>query len=149
VPVEEQFGVLRDLQREGKVAHVGLSEVNVEQVEAARKVVPIATVQNLYNLGNRQSEAVLDHCEKHGIGFIPWFPIASGKLLEAGGPLDEVAKATGGTMAQVALAWLLQRSKVMLPIPGTGSVAHVEENCGAGNVSLTDAQFQALSKLAS
>jgi pyridoxine 4-dehydrogenase len=149
VPAEEQFGLLRDLQREGKVGHVGLSEVNVEQLEAAQKVVPIATVQNLYNLGNRQSEALLDHCDKHGVGFIPWFPIGSGKLLEPGGPLDEVARATGATMAQVALAWLLRRSKVMLPIPGTSTVSHVEENCDATKVALTDAQFAALNKLAS
>jgi pyridoxine 4-dehydrogenase len=149
VPAAEQFGVLADLQREGKVAHVGLSEVNVEQLEAARKVVPIASVQNLYNLGNRQSEAVLSHCEKHGIAFIPWFPIGSGKLLEAGGPLDQVAKETGATMSQVAIAWLLRRSKVMLPIPGTSTVAHLEENCGAAAVTLSDAQFETLSKVAS
>jgi aryl-alcohol dehydrogenase-like predicted oxidoreductase len=148
VPADEQFGLLHDLRREGKVAHVGLSEVGVKEIEAARKVVPIATVQNLYNLGNRQSEAVLEYCEREGIGFIPWFPIASGKLLEAGGPLSQVAKTTGGTPAQVALSWLLRRSKVMLPIPGTSSVAHVEENCEAAKVTLTDAQFEALSKLA-
>src|ERR1019366_2293408 len=149
VPAAEQFGLLRDLKREGKVAHVGLSEVGVHEIDAARKVVPIATVQNLYNLGDRKAEPVVDHCEREGIGFIPWFPIASGKLLEPGGPLSEVAKAVGATPSQVALAWLLRRSKVILPIPGTSSVAHVEENCLAGTVSLSDAQFDRLKKIAS
>ncbi|MDB4942170.1 MAG: ydbC [Labilithrix sp.] len=149
VPAAEQFGLLRDLQKEGKVLHVGLSEVSVEEIEAARKIVPIATVQNLYNLRNRQSEAVLDHCEKQGIGFIPWFPIASGKLLEPGSVLSEVAKEAGATPSQVALAWLLKRSRVMLPIPGTSSVAHVEENCGGASVQLSSAQYDRLSKVAS
>jgi len=149
VPAAEQFGLLRDLQREGKVAHVGLSEVGVHEIEAARKVVRIATVQNLYNLGDRKAEPVVEHCEREGIGFIPWFPIASGKLLEPGGPLSEVANAVGATPSQVALAWLLRRSKVILPIPGTSSVAHVEENCLAGTVSLSDAQFDRLKKIAS
>jgi aryl-alcohol dehydrogenase-like predicted oxidoreductase len=121
--------------------------VEVHEIEAARKVVPIVSVQNMYNLQARKAEPVLDYCEKHGIGFIPWFPIASGKLLEPGGPLPEVAKAVGATPSQVALAWLLRRSKVMLPIPGTSSVAHVEENCGAGAVTLTDAQFETLRKI--
>jgi len=147
VPAAEQFGLLRDLQKEGKVHHVGLSEVEVPDIEAARKVVPIVSVQNMYNLQARKAEPVLDYCEKHGIGFIPWYPIASGKLLEPGGPLPEVAKAIGATPSQVALAWLLRRSKVMLPIPGTSSVAHVEENCGAGAVTLTDAQYEALKKI--
>jgi pyridoxine 4-dehydrogenase len=148
VPASEQFELLRDLQREGKVLHVGLSEVGVHEIEAARKIVPIATVQNLYNLGNRKAEPVVDYCDKEGIGFIPWYPIASGKLLVEGGPLSEVAKAVGATPSQVALAWLLRRSKVMLPIPGTSSVAHVEENCGAGAVTLSDGQYQQLKKLA-
>jgi pyridoxine 4-dehydrogenase len=148
VPAAEQFGVLRDLQREGKVASVGLSEVSVKEIQAAQKVVPIATVQNLYNLGNRKAEAVVDYCDREGIGFIPWFPIASGKLLEPGGPLSAVAHAVGATPSQVALAWLLRRSKVVLPIPGTSSVAHVEENCLAGTVSLTDAQYETLKKIA-
>lgn len=145
VPAEEQFGVLKDLQKEGKIRHVGLSEVSVEQIEAARKVVPIVTVQNLYNLANRQSEAVLDYCEKEDIGFIPWFPVAAGKLAQPGGVLDEAAKAHEATLAQLALAWLLRRSPVMLPIPGTSSVAHLEENMGAAGVELTDAEFEALS----
>jgi pyridoxine 4-dehydrogenase len=148
VPAAEQFGLLRDLQKEGKVRHVGLSEVSVPEIEAARKVVPIVTVQNLYNLSTRKAEAVVDHCEREGIGFIPWFPIASGKLLDADGPLAKIAADSGGTASQIALAWLLRRSKVILPIPGTSSVAHVEENCAAGNVRLSDAQFEALNRMA-
>lgn len=143
---DDQFGLLAQLVEEGKVRHVGLSEVSVAEIEAARKVVPIVSVQNLYNVSSRKSEDVLTHCEKHGIGFIPWYPIASGKLAEPGGPLDHVAKAVGATTSQVALAWLLQRSPVMLPIPGTSSVDHLEENCGAANVTLTDAQLAELSK---
>jgi aryl-alcohol dehydrogenase-like predicted oxidoreductase len=148
VNAADQFGLLEQLVDEGKVRHVGLSEVSVAEIEAARKIVPIVSVQNLYNVSNRKSEDVLDYCEKHGIGFIPWFPIASGKLAEPGGPLDHVAKATGATTSQIALAWLLKRSPVMLPIPGTSSVAHLEENCGAANVHLTDAQLDELSKAA-
>ena len=144
VPADEQFGLLAELVAEGKVAAVGPSEVPVETIEAARKVVPVATVQNLYNLANRQSEDVLDHCEAEGIGFIPWFPVASGRLARPGGSLDHVAEETGATAAQVALAWLLRRSPVMLPIPGTSSVAHVEENCAAAGLELTDTQFEAL-----
>ena len=145
VPAEEQFGLLRDLQNEGKIRHIGLSEVSVAEIEAARKIVPIVSVQNLYNLVERKSEDVLDYCEREGIGFIPWFPIASGKLAEPGGPVDDVARATGATPSQVALAWLLHRSPAMLPIPGTGSVAHLEENCGAAGVSLSAAQVAELS----
>jgi aryl-alcohol dehydrogenase-like predicted oxidoreductase len=148
VPAAEQFGLLRDLQKEGKVHHVGLSEVQVREIEAARKVVRVATVQNLYNLQDRKAEPVVDYCEKEGIGFIPWYPIASGKLLEPGGALAEIATEAGATPSQVALAWLLRRSKVMVPIPGTSSVAHVEENCGAGAVKLSDAQFEKLKKIA-
>jgi pyridoxine 4-dehydrogenase len=144
VPREEQFGLLKDLLDEGKVASVGLSEVTVEELEAARQIVPIATVQNRYNLIDRTSEAVLDYSEREGIGFIPWAPVASGNLARPGGPLDEVAKQTGATPSQVALAWLLRRSPVMLPIPGTGKVAHLEENCAAANITLTDGQEQAL-----
>lgn len=149
VPADEQFGLLAELVAEGKVAAVGLSEVPVETIEAARKVVPVATVQNLYNLANRQSEDVLDHCEAEGIGFIPWFPIASGNLADPGGPLAEVAGQVGATPAQVALAWLLARSPVMLPIPGTSSVAHVEENCAAAGIELTGAQVALLDSVAS
>lgn len=148
VPAGEQFGLLRDLQKEGKVRYVGLSEVSVSEIEAARKVVPIVTVQNLYNLANRKAEAVVEHCDKEGIGFIPWFPIASGRLLDPDGPVAKVAKDAGATASQVSLAWLLRRSKVMLPIPGTSSVAHLEENCGAGKVQLSDAQYEALKGIA-
>ena len=144
VPAEEQFGLFKELQDEGKIDQFGLSEVSVADIEAARKVLPVATVQNLYNVGNRQSEEVLVHCEAQGIGFIPWFPLASGKLVEPGGAVAEVAAAVGASAGQVALAWLLHRSPVMLPIPGTSSVAHVEENCAAAMVTLSDAQFATL-----
>ncbi|AIE84313.1 aldo/keto reductase [Fimbriimonas ginsengisoli] len=141
VPAEDQFGVLRDMQKEGKIRHVGLSEVSVAEIESARKTVEIATVQNLYNLSNRKSEDVLDYCEANGIGFIPWFPVASGDLARPGGPLDEASKKHGATVAQLALAWLLKRSPVMLPIPGTSKVAHLEENTAAANVKLSDEEF--------
>ncbi|MGC8463480.1 MAG: aldo/keto reductase [Acidimicrobiales bacterium] len=144
VPADEQFGLLAALCDEGKVAAVGLSEVSVADVEAARSVVPVATVQNRYNLVDRASEPVLDYCEHHGIGFIPWFPVASGALARPGGPLDDVCRAVGATPSQVALAWLLARSPVMLPIPGTGSLAHVEENCRAAGVTLTPDQVASL-----
>ncbi len=144
VPAEEQFGLLRDLQKEGKVRHVGLSEVSVDEIKAARKVVPIATVQNKYNLTDRASEAVLQYCTAEKIGFIPWFPIASGKLAEQGGAVDTAAKADHATAAQVALAWLLKKSPVMLPIPGTSTVKHLEENCAAASVKLTDEQMRQL-----
>jgi aryl-alcohol dehydrogenase-like predicted oxidoreductase len=149
VPADEQFGLLADLLAEGKVRSVGLSEVSVSDIEAARSVVEISTVQNLYNLSNRSSEAVLEHCEAEGIGFIPWFPVAAGALARPGGILDGVAAETGATHAQVALAWLLRRSEVMLPIPGTSKVSHVEENCAAAGVVLSDGQFVALSRASS
>jgi pyridoxine 4-dehydrogenase len=148
VPVEESLGAIKELQEQGLIRHVGLSEVSVEEIEQCRAVLPIVSVQNLYNLANRQSEAVLDHCEKEGIAFIPWFPVASGSLARPGGVLDGIAKETGATPAQLALAWLLKRSPVMLPIPGTGSVAHLEENCAAAELTLSDAQFDALTDLA-
>lgn len=144
VPADEQYGLLRDLRNEGKVRHVGLSEVTVEQIEAARRIVPIVTVQNRYNLIDRQSEPVLEYCQANGIGFIPWFPIASGQLARPGGVVDRIAKAVGATPAQVAIAWLLQRSPVMLPIPGTSTVRHLEENCAAALVKLTDEQMEEL-----
>lgn len=147
-PLEDQLGVFADGVAQGKVRHVGLSEVGVEDIEAARAIVPIATVQNLYNLTNRQSEAVLDHCEAHGIGFIPWFPVASGETARPGGPLDVVSQRTGASPAQLSLAWLLRRSPVMLPIPGTKSLAHLEENCAAGAVVLDDATYAELDALA-
>jgi pyridoxine 4-dehydrogenase len=147
VAPEDQFGLLRDLLNEGKVRAVGLSEVSVEQIEAARKVVEISTVQNLYNFTNRQSEAVLEYCEREGIGFIPWYPVAAGSLARSGGPLDELAKKNAITVGQLSLAWLLRRSPVMLPIPGTSKVAHVEENCAAAHIVLDDATYQALETL--
>src|SRR6202042_3473923 len=121
VPAAEQFGLLRDLQKEGKIRYVGLSEVSVDEIKAARKVVPIATVQNRYNLTDRASEAVLMYCTTEKIGFIPWFPIASDKLAQPGGAVARAAKADHATPAQIALAWLLQKSPVMLPIPGTST----------------------------
>jgi pyridoxine 4-dehydrogenase len=148
VPAPEQFGLLRDLQKEGKVRHVGLSEVSVDDIKAARKVVPIATVQNRFNLIDRASEAVLTYCSAEKIGFIPWFPIASGKLAATGGAVDRAAKADHATPAQIALAWLLEKSPVMLPIPGTSTVKHLEENCGAANVKLTAEQMRELDKAA-
>jgi len=149
VPAEESLGALGELQKAGKIRHLGLSEVSVDEIEAARKVVDVVSVQNLYNVANRQSEAVLDHCEQEGIAFIPWFPVANGDLARTGGVLDVIAKETGATPAQLALAWLLRRSPVMLPIPGTGSVAHLEENCAAADVRLTDEQYEALTAAAS
>ncbi len=148
VDADEQFGVLKELKDEGKVAAVGLSEVSVDDIEAARKVVDIATVQNLYNLTHRKSQDVLEHCEAEGIGFIPWFPIASGKLAKDGGPVDDVVKATGAEPSQVALAWLLARSPVMLPIPGTKSVEHLEANCAAADLQLSGDQVQELTEAA-
>ena len=144
VPVEESLGAVKALQEQGKIKHIGLSEVSVAEIEQARAVVDVVSVQNLYNLGNRQSEDVLDYCEREGIGFIPWFPVAAGDLAKPGGLLDEIAKTHEATHAQLALAWLLKRSPVMLPIPGTGSVAHLEENCGAGAVVLSDGEYDAL-----
>ncbi len=146
VPREEQFGLIAELLKEGLIQHAGLSEVNVEQVKAARKFFPVATVQNLYNLGNRKSEAVLDYCTAEGIGFIPWFPLAAGSLAKPGGLADRIAKAHGATTGQVALAWLLKRSKAMLPIPGTGSVKHLEENVAAAGVMLSDGEFEELAR---
>ncbi len=144
VPAEEQFGVMKEMQEAGKIRYLGLSEVSVEQIEQARRTIEVVSVQNLYNVGNRQSEAVLQYCEKEGIGFIPWFPVAAGKLARPGGVLDEIAGEHAATHAQLALAWLLRRSPVMLPIPGTGSVAHLEENCAAAEVELTDEEYDRL-----
>ena len=148
-PLADQLGVYAELVAEGKVRHVGLSEVSVEDLEAAQEIVPIATVQNLYNVANRQSEALLDVCAEQGIGFIPWFPVASGQIAAPGGPLAAIAARTGHTPAQLSLAWLLRRSPVMLPIPGTKSISHVEENCAAALVELDDATDAELDALAS
>src|SRR5580698_834558 len=142
VPVEESLGVIKRLQEQGKIRHVGLSEVKPKEIDRARKVVDIVSVQNLYNLGDRQHEDVVDYCTKHNIAFIPWFPVASGKLAQPGGKLDQVAKKHGATVSQLSLACLLHRSPVMLPIPGTSSVKHLEENVAAGNVTLSDAEWK-------
>jgi pyridoxine 4-dehydrogenase len=144
VPVEDSLGAIRAMQEAGKIRHVGLSEVSVAEIEQARAVVDVVSVQNLYNLGNRKSEEVLAYCEQEGIAFIPWFPVAAGDLAKPGGLLDEIAAAHEATHAQLALAWLLRRSPVMLPIPGTSSVTHLEENCAAAQVELTDEEYDRL-----
>jgi pyridoxine 4-dehydrogenase len=144
VPRQEQFEVIAEMQRAGLIRHVGLSEVGVDEIKAARKVFPVVTVQNRYNLIDRGSEAVLDYCAANGIGFIPWFPLAAGDLARPGSTLDSLAKKAGATTSQVALAWVLKRSPVMLPIPGTGKVSHLEDNVGAAAVTLSDADFAAL-----
>jgi pyridoxine 4-dehydrogenase len=146
VNADEQFGLLRDLQKEGKVRHVGLSEVNVKEIEAARKIVPIATVQNRYNFAERQSADVLEYCQRENIGFIPWFPLATGNLARAGGPLARAAQRLNAEPAQVALAWLLAKSPVMLPIPGTSKVKHLEENTAAALIELDDATMSELDR---
>ncbi|HEX3359957.1 MAG TPA: aldo/keto reductase [Solirubrobacterales bacterium] len=148
VPLEEQVGELANLQQEGKIRHVGLSEVDVSQLEDAQKTAKIVSVQNLFNLTNRDAEPLLDHCTANNIGFIPWFPLATGKLVEQDGPLSQIAADTGAEPSQLALAWLLKRSPVMLPIPGTSSVAHLEQNLGAAELNLTDDQFEALNGVA-
>ena len=141
VPVEESLGKIAELQKAGKIRHVGLSEVKPKEIEQARKVIEIASVQNQYNLSDRQHEDVVDYCDENGIAFIPWFPVAAGKLAQPGGPLDKVAKQHGATVSQLSLAWLLHRSKVILPIPGTSSVEHLEENIAAANVHLNDEEW--------
>jgi aryl-alcohol dehydrogenase-like predicted oxidoreductase len=145
VPVEESLGALKELQEQGKIRHIGISEVTVPEIERARAVVDVVSVQNRYNLTDREWEPVLDYCEREGIAFIPWFPLAVGELARPGGPVDHVAKAHDATPGQVALAWLLKRSPVMLPIPGTGSLDHVEENTRAALLELSDAEFAELS----
>jgi pyridoxine 4-dehydrogenase len=144
VPADDQFGVLRDLQKEGKVRHVGLSEVNIAEIEAARRVVSIATVQNQYNLAYRSSENVLNYCTRKNIGFIPWFPLATGGLAKPRGALVKIAKRLAATPAQIALAWLLKKSPVILPIPGTSKIKHLEENAAAALLNLDDSTMQEL-----
>ena len=144
VPAGEQFGALAELQAEGKVGLVGLSEVGVDEIADAGRVIDVATVQNRYNLIDRASDDVLRYCTERGIGFIPWFPIASGELARPGGLVHEAATALGAAPAQVALAWLLQRRSVMLPIPGTSSVQHLELNCAAAALRLDLATVSAL-----
>ena len=142
VPVEESLGAIKKLQEQGKIRHVGLSEVKPHEIEQARKVVEIVSVQNQYNLTDRQHEDVVEYCTKHKLAFIPWFPVAAGKLAKPGGKLDTVAKRHGATVSQLSLAWLLHHSPVMLPIPGTSSVQHLEENVAAAGVKLSDAEWK-------
>jgi pyridoxine 4-dehydrogenase len=148
VPTEDQFGVLAELQREGKVGALGLSEVSVEQIIQASDYFTVATVQNRYNLTDIRSEDVLDYCNEHGIAFLPWAPISAGELAEPGGPVADAAERLGATPAQVALAWLLKRAPVMVPIPGTGSVAHLEENMAAAELELDDATYARITEAA-
>jgi pyridoxine 4-dehydrogenase len=146
VALEDSLGVLEELQDEGKIRHIGISNVSLEEFERAREVVEVVTVQNRYSLVDRHSEDVLEACEELGIGFIPWFPLATGDLANPGGPLDEIARAHDATPGQVALAWLLARSRVILPIPGTSSVAHLEENVAARDLRLTDEDVHGLAE---
>ena len=146
VPRDEQFGVIADMQREGLVRHVGLSEVSVADIEDARRHFAVASVQNMYNLVSRRSEDVLDYCAHEGIAFIPWYPLGAGRLAREGTVLDRVARKLGATDAQVALAWLLRRSRVMLPIPGTSRVSHLEENVAAATLELTEEDFSELDR---
>jgi aryl-alcohol dehydrogenase-like predicted oxidoreductase len=143
---DEQFDAIRAMQKDGLIKHAGLSEVTVEEIEAASKFFTVATVQNKYNLVDRGSEAVLDYCEKHSIGFIPWFPLAAGDLAKPGSVLDGITKKHNAAPSQIALAWVLKRSPVMLPIPGTSKVKHLEENVAAADIALSDEDFASLDK---
>ena len=147
VPVEESLGAIRKLQDQGKIRHVGLSEVNPHEIDQARKVIDIVSVQNQYNIGDRQHEDVVAYCTKHKLAFIPWFPVAAGKLAKPGGKLDAAAKKYGASVSQLSLAWLLHHSPVILPIPGTSSVEHLEENIAAAEVNLTDAEWKEIEDL--
>ncbi len=147
VPKDEQFAAIKSLVDDGVIRHVGLSEVSLSDIAAAAKVFKVATVQNRYNLVDRSSEDVLGYCERHGLGFIPWFPLAAGDLARAGSPLDAIATRHGVAASQISLAWLLRRSPVMLPIPGTSRVSHLEENVGAASIGLSDREFAELDKL--
>jgi len=146
VPRDEQFAVIKSLQEDGIIRHAGLSNVTVDDIKAASKMFKVATVQNRYNLVDRGSEDVLNYCEENGIGFIPWFPLAAGRLVKAGSILDTVANAHNATPGQIALAWVLKRSPVMLPIPGTSKVTHLEENVAAVNIELSDEEFDSLDR---
>lgn len=148
VPAEDQLGTLKQLQRAGKIRHVGLSEVSVEQIENARKLMPIVTVQNRYSLSDRASEDALNYCERENIGFIPWFPLAAGKLSRPNGVVGEMAAAHKVTPSQIALAWLLWRSPVMLPIPGTSKVSHLEENVAAASLRFEESEMLELRQAA-
>jgi pyridoxine 4-dehydrogenase len=148
VPLEESLGALKELQDAGKVRHIGISNVSLDELERARGVVDVVSVQNRYSLVDRHSEDVLEACDREGIGFIPWFPFAAGDLARSGGPLDEIAEAHEATPAQLSIAWLLARSPVILPIPGTSSVAHLEENVAARDLSLDPAELDRLARAA-
>jgi aryl-alcohol dehydrogenase-like predicted oxidoreductase len=148
VPLEDQVGTFKELQQQGKIAHIGLSEVSVDEIKKASQVAKIDTVQNLYNLGNRQSEEVLNYCQENQIGFIPWFPIQTGQLASGEGILGKIASDLGATPAQVAIAWLLHKSPVMLPIPGTKSIAHLKENVEAADIELSQEQMKLLDSVA-
>jgi aryl-alcohol dehydrogenase-like predicted oxidoreductase len=148
VPAEEQFGELKKLQEEGKIRHIGLSEVKPAEIENARKTIRVVSVQNMYNIADRGHEDTLQYCEKNNLGFIPWFPVAAGKLAQPGGVLEGIARKHHATVAQLAIAWLLHRSKVILPIPGTSSVKHLEENVGAAGVHLDDDEWAELERKA-
>jgi len=147
VPRDEQFAAVKQLLDEGVIRFAGLSEVTVEEIQAAAKVFPVATVQNLYNLANRAAEPVLEYCEQQGIGFIPWYPLAAGELARSGSVLDKIAKQHRVAPSQIALAWILRRSPVTLPIPGTSKVKHLEENIAAVDIQLSDSELAALNKL--
>jgi aryl-alcohol dehydrogenase-like predicted oxidoreductase len=148
VPVEESLGVIKNLQDQGKIRHVGLSEVKPHEIDQARKVIEIVSVQNQYNISDRRHEDVLEYCDKNKLAFIPWFPVASGKLAQPGGALDAAAKRHNATVSQLSLAWLLHRSPVMLPIPGTSSVEHLEENIGAASVNLSAEEWKEIEEAA-
>ena len=148
VPLEETLGAFRKLQDQGKIKHIGLSEVSVEDIKKARKLATIVSVQNLYNLGDRKHDDVVDYCEKENIAFIPWFPMAAGDLAKPGGVLDQAAKQHGASVSQLALAWLLHRSPVILPIPGTSSVEHLEDNTAAASLQLSKEEWTEIEKAA-
>ncbi len=148
VPVEETLGVLKDFQKEGKIRHIGLSEVSTDEIISAEKTVKVVSVQNQYNLSDRRHEKVLEYCEKQNLGFIPWFPVAAGKLARPGGVLDRAAQQHSVSVGQLSLAWLLFHSPVMLPIPGTSSVKHLEENVAAANVRLSAEEWKAIENAA-
>jgi pyridoxine 4-dehydrogenase len=148
VPLEESLGAVKEMQNAGKIRHVGLSNVSTEEIERARRILPIVSVQNEYNIQDRTSEKVLLYCEKESLGFLPWFPIGGGNGLQSENALETAAKDHGASVIQVALAWLLQRSAVMLPIPGTSSIAHLEENVAAAKIKLTPAEWKAIDALA-
>jgi pyridoxine 4-dehydrogenase len=149
VPAEETLGALAELQAAGKIRHIGLSEVSTKEIKQAKNIVRIVSVQNRYNLADREHEDVVDYCEKHSLGFIPWFPVAAGDLARPGGVLDNTAKKQHATVAQLSLAWLLHRSPIMLPIPGTSSVEHLEENVAAASLKLSEREWEEIEKAAS